>query len=266
MHSFDLSRLAPTGLAIDGVEDGEDVLIIAAHAILTRGRCPDCATWSDRVHSRYIRKLNDLPIGGRSVQLAVRARRFYCDAVSCHRMTFAERFDGVVAPMARRTSRLDEIVFCLAIALGGRPAAALAGRFDIKISNDTLLRTVRRRRSPETPAPSVIGVDDWPDDAIFATVRSFAILSAERRSRFCPIGNPRPLKRGCGNGPKSRSSRAIAAAPMPWRQNGRCPKPSRSLIAGISWRTLARLFSTPSANPCARSGQRSARRPSIPRC
>lgn len=161
MHSFDLSRLAPTGLAIDGVEDGEDVLIIAAHAILTRGRCPDCATWSDRVHSRYIRKLNDLPIGGRSVRLAVRARRFYCDAVSCHRMTFAERFDGVVAPMARRTSRLDEIVFCLAIALGGRPAAALAGRFDIKISNDTLLRTVRRRRSPETPAPSVIGIDDW---------------------------------------------------------------------------------------------------------
>jgi transposase len=161
MHSFDLSRLAPTGLAIDAVEDGEAVLKITAHAILAQGRCPDCATWSDRAHSRYIRKLNDLPIGGRRVQLVVHARRYFCDTASCRRSTFAERFEGVVAPMARRTNRLDEIVFCLAIALGGRPAAALARRIEIQVSNDTLLRAIRRRGSSEPIPPSVIGIDDW---------------------------------------------------------------------------------------------------------
>jgi transposase len=161
MHSFDLSRLAPTGLAIDAIDDGESVLTIAAHPILARGRCPDCATWSDRVHSRYIRKLNDLPIGGRRVQLVVRARRFFCDTASCRRSTFAERFEGVVAPMARRTRRLDEIVFCLAITLGGRPGAALARRIEIQVSNDTLLRAIRRRGSSEPIPPSVIGIDDW---------------------------------------------------------------------------------------------------------
>jgi transposase len=105
--------------------------------------------------------LNDLPIGGRRVQLVVRARRFFCDASFCRRWTFAERLDGILAPKARRTSRLDEIAFCLAIALGGRPAAALAKRIQIKVSNDTLLCAIRRRGSSQPAPPSVIGIDDW---------------------------------------------------------------------------------------------------------
>ena len=161
MLSFDFSRLVPAGLSVDGVEDDEIGVIIHAHPASARGRCPDCGTWSARVHSRYTRKLNDLPIGGRRVQLVVRARRFFCEASSCRRRTFAERLDGTVAPKARRTGRLDEIVFCLAIALGGRPAAALAKRIEIKVSNDTLLRAVRRRGSSPPLPPSVIGIDDW---------------------------------------------------------------------------------------------------------
>jgi transposase len=123
--------------------------------------CPLCRTLSARIHSRYDRKLNDLPISGRRVQLVVRARRFFCDAGSCSRRIFAERFEGIALPRARRTSRLHEVVFCLAIALGGRPAAALAKRIGIKVSNDILLRAVRRRGLPKVAAPSVIGIDDW---------------------------------------------------------------------------------------------------------
>ena len=161
MLSFDISRLVPVGLCVDGVEDGEVGVIIRVYPASSGGSCPDCGTWSARVHSRYMRKLNDLPIGGRRVQLVVRARRFFCDASSCRRWTFAERLDGTVAPKARRTGRLDEIVFCLAITLGGRPAAALAKRIEIKVSNDTLLRAVRRRGSSPPSPPSVIGIDDW---------------------------------------------------------------------------------------------------------
>ncbi len=161
MFSFDFSRLVPAGLSVDGVEDGGADVIIRAHRELARGTCPDCGTWSARVHSRYMRKVDDLPIGGRRVRLIVHAHRYFCDASSCPRWTFAERLDGAVAPKARRTGRLDEIVFCLAIALGGRPAAALAKRIEIKVSNDTLLRAVRRRGQTQPSPPSVIGIDDW---------------------------------------------------------------------------------------------------------
>lgn len=126
MLSFDFSRLVPAGLAVDGVEDDEAGVAIHAHPPSARGRCPDCGTWSARVHSRYIRKLNDLPIGGRCAQILIRARRFFCDAPSCCRSTFAERLDETVAPKkARRTGRLDEIVVCLAIA---RPTCRRSGQ------------------------------------------------------------------------------------------------------------------------------------------
>jgi len=78
------------------------------------------------------------------------------------RRIFTERFDAdVLAPWARRTARLDHIVHHLALALGGRPAASFARRLMLPVSNDTLLRLVRRRGAPQFEAPTVVGIDDW---------------------------------------------------------------------------------------------------------
>jgi transposase len=114
------------------------------------------------VHSHYQRRVTDLPLSGRIVQLMVIARRFRCDAVLCGRQIFTERFpDGVLASSARRTTRLDCIVHHLGLALGGRPAASFARRLMLPVSNDTLLRVVRRRsRLPSAPL-RVVGIDDW---------------------------------------------------------------------------------------------------------
>jgi transposase len=94
--------------------------------------------------------------------LMLRARRFRCAAVLCGRRIFAERFDDdVLRPWARRKARLDQIVHCLALALGGRPAASFARRLSMPVSNDTLLRAVRRRGSPSFAPPAIIRIDDW---------------------------------------------------------------------------------------------------------
>lgn len=76
-----------------------------------------------------MRQAADLPIAGRRVVLRVTVRRFWCDAVLCRRRIFAERFGAdVLAPLSRRTGRLETIVHHLGLALGGRPAAAFADR------------------------------------------------------------------------------------------------------------------------------------------
>lgn len=49
----------------------------------------------------------------------------------------------------------------LGLAFGGRPAASFAQRLMLPVSNDTLLRVVRRRGTPPSPAPTAIGIDDW---------------------------------------------------------------------------------------------------------
>jgi transposase len=80
----------------------------------------------------------------------------------CRRCIFAERFgDDVLPSRSRRTARLDYIVHHLGLALGGRPAASFAKRLMLPVSNDTLLRVVRRRTCPQTDPLFVVGIDDW---------------------------------------------------------------------------------------------------------
>ncbi|MBB3648318.1 transposase [Rhizobium sp. BK619] len=49
----------------------------------------------------------------------------------------------------------------MALALGGRPAARFAQRLMLPVSNDTLLRVIRRQGLPPLTPPSLIGIDDW---------------------------------------------------------------------------------------------------------
>jgi transposase len=156
------SSLVPTGFVVESAFCEADRTLITVRPSRGFGLCPSCGAVSRRVHSHYRRRVTDLPLSGRIVQLVVIARRFRCDAVLCGRQIFTERFlEGVLAPSARRTTRLDCIVHHLGLALGGRPAACFAKRLMLPVSNDTLLRLVRRRsRSPADPL-KVVGIDDW---------------------------------------------------------------------------------------------------------
>ena len=137
--------LSPAGLLIDDVEIRPERILIVARSGAAVGRRPDCGRPSERVHSRYERRLLDLPSQGRAVQMRVAVRRFRCSDPGCRRRIFAEPLgEAVAGRSARRTSRLEAIVYHLGIALGGRPAAALARRLMLPVSKDTLLRAVRR--------------------------------------------------------------------------------------------------------------------------
>lgn len=152
----------PHGFHVESVADDGAMIVVTVHPTSKTGRCPDCDTVATRVHSRYLRRMSDLPLSGRQVRLVVVARRFRCDAPSCRREIFTERFNAdVLAPRARRTARLDCLVHHLGLALGGRPAASFARRLMLPVSNDTLLRVVRRRGCPPIPPPIVVGIDDW---------------------------------------------------------------------------------------------------------
>jgi len=156
------SAVVPPGFVLETAVNDGGGLLIAVRASGSSCACPGCGTISERVHSRYRRRFADLPIAGRSVRLVAVARRFHCAAASCGRRIFTERFaEDVLAPWGRRTARLDHIVRHLGLALGGRPAASFARRLMLPVSNDTLLRVVRRHGRPHFAAPKIIGIDDW---------------------------------------------------------------------------------------------------------
>ncbi|WFU07385.1 ISL3 family transposase (plasmid) [Rhizobium sp. CB3171] len=161
-HRFQRTSLAPPGFAVDEVKVVAERVQVRLRSRYPMGSCPECGRPSRRVQSRYLRRPADLPLSGRRVELAIVARRFWCDVVLCGRRIFCEQFDnGVLARYGRRTQRLETIVHHLGLALGGRPAAAFANRLMVPVSNDTLLRVVRRRIADHNDELTVIGIDDF---------------------------------------------------------------------------------------------------------
>ena len=157
-----ISSLVPSGLVIESVSDSSDSIIIAVRAESCVAECPLCGARSSRIHSRYDRQAADLPCAGKEIRLRVITRRFVCEVPHCRRRIFAERFgDDVLPSRSRRTARLDCIVHHLGLVLGGRPAASFAKRLMLPVSNDTLLRVVRRRTALRTDPLTVVGIDDW---------------------------------------------------------------------------------------------------------
>src|SRR6266496_4462829 len=149
------------GLRLDDVSIGPDQIVATLEAAASRATCPVCGTWSETVHSLYQRTIADLPWSGQAVQLRLRVRRFFCRQPTCVRRIFTERLPTVVAPYARRSKRLTELVCLLAFALGGEPGARIVERLRMAASPATLLRLIRRAAVTECPTPRVLGVDDW---------------------------------------------------------------------------------------------------------
>jgi transposase len=124
--------------------------------------CPICGTSSHRIHSRYSRRLGDLPWERIPVRILLSTRKFFCADSGCQRRIFTEPLVGVASWYARRTLRAGEALDWITLALGGQAGARLAVRFGLLASGSTLLRQLRRRVQPNMmPSPRVLGIDDW---------------------------------------------------------------------------------------------------------
>jgi transposase len=140
-----------------------DVENLTVHLTTTlpTAACPLCGHDTSRVHSRYTRRLDDLPCLGRCVRLQLAVRRFACPQPGCPRRIFTERLPGFAAPWARTTDRLRQTQTDIGSSLGGEAGARLAARMAIIASPDTLLRRVKRLEYEPTGPPRVVGIDDW---------------------------------------------------------------------------------------------------------
>lgn len=65
--------------------------------------CPLCGVPSASIHSRYRRRLTDLPWGTHAVRIHLIVRKFICRHPNCARRIFTERLPELVAPYARQT-------------------------------------------------------------------------------------------------------------------------------------------------------------------
>jgi transposase len=150
-----------TALAINGIEDAGEVIVVHA---CTRGgavRCPSCGTLTRRVHAFHERVPADVPVDGRRVLVRVLVRRMRCCTQGCSRQTFREQVPGVLERYQHRTVRLSEQLRSVVRELAGRAAVRLLPVLGIVAGKDTAVRALLGIALPERPVPRVLGIDDF---------------------------------------------------------------------------------------------------------
>src|SRR4051812_33169932 len=148
-------------LHLDQILSEPQLITVVVATVRPTACCPACQQPSTRVHSHYVRSLADLPWSGTTVRLRLHTRRFFCSSLTCSRRIFTECLPKTAARYARRTTRLNEALQGISLALGGEAGARLAARLGMAVSGDTLLRQIRQLTAADGPTPRVLGVDDW---------------------------------------------------------------------------------------------------------
>ncbi len=161
-HRFPTTLLpSMPGLQLVQTELADQVLTVHLRTTAATTPCPRCQQPSSAVHSHYTRTVADLPWGGTAVRLVLHVRKFFCRTLPCAQRIFTERLPHVVAPYARTTMRLGEVLRLLAFALGGEAGARLCERLQMPASPASLIARIRHTVLPQQPTPRVVGVDDW---------------------------------------------------------------------------------------------------------
>jgi transposase len=151
----------PSGLEITAWSHQEGKLSVSLLSTQPSSHCPLCGTAATRIHSHYQRRLADLPSAGQPVRFQLSVRKFFCDESTCPRKIFTERLAPFVAPGARMTARLFQMLQIIGLATGGRLGVRVTDRMGIQTTRHTLLRRIMALPTEPVGQVPQIGIDDF---------------------------------------------------------------------------------------------------------
>ena len=125
------------------IENGS--ILIQAESVRTEAVCPFCGTASAKVHSRYSRKLQDLPIQGKKVRIHLENKKYFCINADCNHTTFAEQFDFYDFK-ATKTKRLQEEILRVALTQSSVSASKYLRNSVAEVSKSVICDLLKKER------------------------------------------------------------------------------------------------------------------------
>jgi transposase len=168
----------PACLEITACSSQEGRLCVSLLSTQPTSPCPVCGCAAARIHSRYQRRLTDLPSTGQPVHIVLTVRKFFCNEPTCVRKIFAERLAPFVAPWARVTARLFQLVQIIGLATGGRLGVRVTDRLGIQTSRHSILRRIMALPTEPVGQITELGIDDFA----FKRGRTYGTLLVDLRN------------------------------------------------------------------------------------
>ena len=97
-------------MKITDIVQQKDKILIRMKSISKSCKCPKCNYFTDKYHGAYNRKVQDLPIFGKSVQLEICSHEYECVNDDCAVTSMAETFDGFLNTYSRMTERCADFI------------------------------------------------------------------------------------------------------------------------------------------------------------
>ena len=162
--NLNLNKFYPTdSLKITDIIEDKSTIVIRMKSITSTCKCPVCQQISNRYHGTYTRKVQDLPILGKHVQLEITAHEYVCTNDNCSVETIAETYNGFLNRYSRMTDRCSAFICMMALETSCEGCARICKEMGIHISGDSVIRLLLKRFENQEPTEcgDVIGIDDF---------------------------------------------------------------------------------------------------------
>ena len=122
---------------LDTFHNKTDKIIFEMSSETSTAKCPYCGKASNRIHSRYQREVQDLPIQGKKAVLLVLTRKFFCHNDMCCKRTFSERHTFVDSN-GKRTKPLEKNILFTTSQLSSVNASKILKNSNVDISKSSI--------------------------------------------------------------------------------------------------------------------------------
>ena len=202
----------PQHLRLLGLAGDAEGIVATVAAIAPTSVCPQCGQPSQRIHSRYVRHVFDLPWHGVAFRLDLHVRRFFCDHATCSQRIHpaSSRSGGLLGP---HHAGLADVLHQVAVAVGGAAGRRLLTSLGVPglrrsagVSRDTLLRLIRGLQCPRHHRCGSSGLTTfrWAG-SIAGVARSWSTSSGTGSWIFWARAPPQQRRPGCARIPRSLS-------------------------------------------------------------
>lgn len=144
MDFKEIFKKLDTNLIVDKIIEENDTIYVYCSTSTSDKCCPYCKCASNKVHSKYTKKLQDLPIQNYKVILYVNAKKYFCVNPDCKKKTFAEQLN-FTKPSATRTIRLDEYISTIAKSNSSLDTRKILNNVKVTISKSSIIRILKKK-------------------------------------------------------------------------------------------------------------------------